>query len=329
MTSATATMTEAARQYLLHVERELGDLPAEERADLLEDLAHHLAALEAERDEQPWAARLGEPSEYARELRAAAGLPERAAQRTGRQATVRSLGELVARSRTWRELRGFVPQLRPAWWVLRGYLLVLLPALWGVNGARDFPLPAPAGSRVLGAALVVVAVVASVAVGRIRLPRPLAAAVVATNVGLVVLGANLMHDAPDRLARVVVLEGRVTELATGASPLVSRHGPVTNVFPYASDGRPLSGVLLFDQDGRPLLAGVQQWWPDRCMRVMSPPLAADGVPVAHSYPQRYVLAPGPLDLRSYPVQGSRTCQAVLKPPTVQVPVLATTSPVRP
>ncbi|MCU1588018.1 MAG: hypothetical protein JWN31_1511, partial [Frankiales bacterium] len=40
------TMTSQASTYLAAVEHELADLPADERADLLEDLAMHLQELE-------------------------------------------------------------------------------------------------------------------------------------------------------------------------------------------------------------------------------------------------------------------------------------------
>ncbi|HWG94036.1 MAG TPA: hypothetical protein VNU66_07435 [Mycobacteriales bacterium] len=69
------TTSPAAQRYLAEVAGELADLPVEERADLLEDLALHLAALDAEGDVRPVGVRLGTPAAYAAELRAAAGLP--------------------------------------------------------------------------------------------------------------------------------------------------------------------------------------------------------------------------------------------------------------
>jgi hypothetical protein len=307
-------MTGAARQYLLDVEGELADLPVEERTELLEDLSLHLTALEEERDEQPWETRLGSAAEYARELRAAAGLPERTVTRRGRMAELRAVGERVVRARAVRETWAFVPQLRPAWWVLRGYLVVLLPSLRGVN---DFPVPAPGGNRVLGVVLTVVAVVASVAVGRWRLPRPAVAVVLAGNLALLGYAAGFYEVARTRLTQVRIVHGSVIDVAPWSAPLVSHYGQVTNVLPYSADGTPLSGVLLFDQDGRPLHVGTQQWWPDHCRRVPAAPLAADGVPVTYSFPQRYVLTPEP---------GS-VCVGTLPTPKVPIPVFPTTAPV--
>jgi hypothetical protein len=105
-------------------------------------------------------------------------------------------------------------------------------------------------------------------------------------------------------------------------PLLSRHGPVTDVFPYAADGTPLHGVLLYDQDGRPLKVGFQQWWADNCARVLDQPQAADGVPVPNSYPQSYVLDPAGVDLsRSIPRPAS-SCEAVVPRPAVPLPTFA-------
>ena len=78
------TMTTEAAAYLAAVEHELADLPADERAELLEDLAMHLQAVEEEHDERPLEVRLGSAVAYASELRTAAGLPPRATPRGAR-----------------------------------------------------------------------------------------------------------------------------------------------------------------------------------------------------------------------------------------------------
>ena len=297
----TAPVTSPAVQdYLAQVHAELVDLPAEDRAELLEDLEQHLVAVEAEGE--PFAGRLGPAADYAAELRAAAGLPPRPAREPRRR-----LSPLPAlrRAAGWpwvREARAFLPTLVPAWWVLRGYLVVLLPCLWQISGARDFPVPAPAGSHVLGAAAVLVAVVASVAFGRSRVRRPVAALVLLLDAALLVAAAGVVQDAPHRLAtHTVTRVSTGTDSAFRYSPLVTQHGPVTDIYPYAADGTPLHDVLLYDQDGRPLQTGKQLWWPDRCKRVLAPPLALDGSPVPFAYPQHYVLDRANVDLNGLPV----------------------------
>lgn len=290
MTAMTTTAQSlSAPRYLAAVEHQLADLPPEERSALLEDLALHLDALAEEDDDRPLEVRLGRPADYAAELRAAAGLPARGRAPAGALPAVRRDVERLLASRPVREVRAFAPQLLPAWWVLRGYLVVLLPSLLVINGTRDVPVPAPLGSHVLGVALVVAAVLASVSLGRRRLPRPAAALVVVLDVAVLLAALVVLSSASDRLERVVYAQQTAGPSVTPEQPLMSPHGPVTDVLPYAADGTPLEGVLLFDQDGRPLRVGQQQWWADGCRRVLDQPRAADGVPVPYSYPQQYVL----------------------------------------
>ena len=64
-------MTTSTQWYLDAIERELADLPADERAELLEDLAAHFGEFA---DDDDLVSTLGDPVAYARELRDAAGL---------------------------------------------------------------------------------------------------------------------------------------------------------------------------------------------------------------------------------------------------------------
>lgn len=319
------TTTEEGQAYLDAVRRELADLPEGDRAELLEDLAMHLASLAQEDDERTLEVRLGSAARYASELRTAAGLPAREASSARRAGRARQVLQAGFASLPVSELRDFLPQLRPAWWVLRGYLLVLLPALASVDGNRDFPIPAVLGSHVLGAVLVVAVVVASVLVGRLRLPRSATAVVIVANALLVVAAGDVLASAPDRLTvRERVAVPQVID-PFHDSPLITRQGPVTNVFPYSLNGTPLRGVLLYDQDGRPLAVGQQLWWNDHCRRLRVQPRAVDGVPVAQVYPQQYALDPEGVTLSGFPVRPGQ-CRAVLTPPRVALPVLAPATP---
>ncbi len=319
----TAPVTSpAAQEFLAAVQRELEDLPAEERGELLEDLEQHLLAVEADGDERSLTTRLGTATDYAAELRAAAGLPPREAVARKRSPRLRRmLSDLLATPFVL-DTRAFVPTLKPAWWVLRGYLVVLLPCLWNVSGSRDFPFPAPLESKVLGVIAVLAAIIASVSIGRRRMPRPLAVLAIAVNVALLVAAFNLLHDAPWRLAQTQVVYAQGELSIFRDSPLATENGPVTDIYPYAADGTPLSGVLLYDQDGRPLQTGQQLWFADRCRRVLSPPLALDGAPVPFSYPQTYVLDRTGVDLDGNPVQPGQ-CKALTRvtiaPPALVAP----------
>lgn len=76
----TTTTTAESDAYLAAVKDQLSDLPEEERTDLLEDLAQHLAEISANRqaDEPDLSTLLGAPERYAAELRAAADLSAKA-----------------------------------------------------------------------------------------------------------------------------------------------------------------------------------------------------------------------------------------------------------
>jgi hypothetical protein len=143
--------------------------------------------------------------------------------------------------------------------------------------------------------------------------------------GAVVLWQGAAEDGLTRVSSPPAWFPAEAPRAEGAYPLLSRYGPVTDVLPYAADGTPLTGVLLFDQDGRPLHVGRQEWWADGCVRVLQQPLAADGVPVAFSYPQAYVLDPAGLDRFGTPVSAGQ-CSAGLPRPAVPLPVFPAPPP---
>ncbi len=316
--SAT-TIVKAAQEYLEAVERELLDLPGEERAELLEDLSLHLSELQEDGDDRSLESRLGSAADYASELRSAAGLPPRTAAARPHVSLRRAARRLWS-SAPVSHVRAFLPTLAPAWWVLRGYLVVLLPALRHISRSRDFPVPAPYNSRPLGIVLVLVAVLASIAVGRRKLPRPAALLVVALNLVLAAAAVQVAGSAPARLATHTVRLERLPDPALVVSPLATRHGPVTNIFTYSSDGKPLTGVLLYDQDGRPLYVGKQLWFPDHCARVSTPPVAKDGVPIPQSYPQTYTLTGTVQGTPTQPVTPGQ-CKPVPVPKVI-LPVLA-------
>ncbi|HEX2149719.1 MAG TPA: hypothetical protein VHI31_06070 [Actinomycetota bacterium] len=292
----TSTTTTESEAFLAAVKEQLSDLPEEERTDLLEDLAQHLADITADRAEDgpPLTTLLGEPEHYAAELRAAADLPPRTAPVVTKESFVARLGRswpVRVSQKLWRKpyvtpVREFVPQLRPAWWVLRGYLIIALPALAAPNSSDDFPVPAVGGSNFLGFLFVVGAIVASVWLGRHPGPKWRRRLTIAGNAFLVIFALGLISEMDYRMSGSPQF---ATSSGAAQYQLSSRHGPVTNIFPYSADGTPLDNVLLYDQDGRPLRTEMQLWWPDRCERAVAVPRAADGVGVEFSYPKDYVV----------------------------------------
>ena len=315
--------TTDTRLYLDAVAAALADLPAEDRDDLLEDLAGHLAAVAREDGDVPLTLRLGPPEQYAAELRTSAGLP------APPDAPARGFGLLrsqltadwrrVSRSSWGREVGAFLPLLTPAWWVLRAYLLVFVLALMSGSGLRGAVL-LDVGLPLVGWALLAAAVVGSVRLGRRRLEEPRRRLLLIGEVALAGLAATVLVSGTAAPVQTVYVQDSAPLSADEQWPLLSQAGPVTDVFPYAADGTPLEDVLLFDQDGRPLRVGVQEWWQDGCTRTPRPPLAADGVPVPFSYPQRYVL-----DGEQY----GAPCDTVVERPDVPLPVLPAPRPTVP
>jgi len=326
----SAPTVSPASDYLVAVEQELSDLPAEDRSALMEDLALHLEALASEDDDRPLAVRLGTPAVYAADLRAAAGLPARAAGGPPARSRLDAVLASAAYRRALPVLQGtgrLLVELRPAWWVVRGYLVVLVPCLLGSDRLEDIPVPAPMHSHLLGVLLVLAAIAGSVILGRRTLPKALRVVVVSAGVLLVIVATGAALDVRDGIRFGLAADAWAVgpQVPDETYPLLSRYGPVTDVFPYSADGTPLEGVLLYDQDGRPLHVGKQEWWKDECLRTLKQPQAADGVPVPNSFPQQYELYPGDLNLYTATAMGAGSCIEHRERPDVPLPTFAAES----
>jgi hypothetical protein len=262
------TPQQLVANFVAAVRSQLDDLSADEVTELTGGLEADLTDALAEEGDTP-AQRYGDPAEYARELRAAAGLPPRSprskwsgetsAERRRRFFFGPALPDLQPQEAYadtlrrlelqpwWPTVRDFLIVVRPAWWVLRAWLAVQLVMLAG--GAGDHLIRGGVG----GLLLVLLAVVISVQLGR---HSPL----------------------PEKWQRGLITSGNVIAViaflpvAFGASssnydntsdafsaPIgLSLDGEtVSNVFPYDAQGRPLTGVQLYNQNGHPLEIGEQ------------------------------------------------------------------------
>lgn len=257
--------------YAAEVRAQLADLPAEDSAELLEDLEDHLREVAAE-DAGVLRERLGAPAVYARELRQAAGLPEAGeGQRAGRAAAasgwlvlqqsvrgrLREAEQRIRTTRAGREVLDFLPSLRPAWWVLRAWVLVRALEIWTKHGNawHGYALiPKVQGSRTLGFLTLLVAVPASVYLGRREFPtgwqrRAVFAAKGALAVfafGIVVTG--LATENRDSLGNPY----QVSYVQTSQSGLNQDGKQITNLWVYDKDGKRLDGVYVYDQEGQPV-----------------------------------------------------------------------------
>lgn len=234
---ASAASEEDVRDYVDAVRAWLGDLPPDEVDDLT-------AGMEADLTERAFesGARLGDllgqPEEYAAELRAAAGLPPRAAPGASppRRGVVADLATaLGASGRRTLDRWPWLRELRPTWWLARGWVLGCVVAqVFGTGRAVLLPL--------LGAAL-------SFWVGR-RLALRGAPSAGGRTLALVNVVAVLAL-----LPAAIWYLDTPAEGGDGPGPLpgVSLDGgPVSNLYVYDATGAPVDGARIFTQEGAPL-----------------------------------------------------------------------------
>jgi hypothetical protein len=223
--------------FVAAVRAELDDLSGEEVEELtggLEaDLRDAISDPDAPRDE-----RLADAAGYAAELRAAAGLPPRAASGGRHGAVAQRLAAWRAALQAepwWPAVRDFAITVRPVWWVARA----AVPA---------FGVHAIVGGG--GWLLWILFSVISVEIGRRRLAGH------GAGWRLLVGAGNVLAVLTLPLAWAVAAGPGPSQVWTDPSPSVtglSQGGvPVGNVFPYDAQGHPMSGVQLFDQNGQPL-----------------------------------------------------------------------------
>lgn len=240
-------------EYLDAVRAALADLPPETRDDLLEDLPDHLTEVLAEGG--ALRERLGDPVEYAAELRAAAGLDT--SETVGRVMSFRDLARrfgahleradlTTGRMFGYRRVSDLGRALQPGWWFLRGWLLAQLVCY--AQGTHEWTgvVPRYDNSRLVGAVILAVAVVASVAIGRRSLrvgawPRSL---VIVVNLAIAVWA-------------LAVLPG---DIASGNSsgPVSFEPNPtdsITDIYVYDSTGKRVDNARLYDQNGNPIQLG--------------------------------------------------------------------------
>lgn len=215
--------------YVSAVAVELADLAPDDRAELIEELDDHIAALLEDRPDADLIAELGTPRAYAAELRTAAGLTGSTPPRPAVRDLVGAVRSRVVVAAPW--LPGFLLTLRPAWWVLRGVLVALaagaLTGFWWRSTQ--------------GVVLLILGVGASLWVA--QRPRPTRA----FRTGVIVV---------DVVAVLALLW-----VAFWSSPLAGDFSEdsyiqqtctdVTNLQPYDASGRPLTDVRLVDQNGNP------------------------------------------------------------------------------
>lgn len=268
-------------EYAARVRAHLAGLPQDQVDDLTDGLEADLADALADptvvtgTDPGDLVARFGEPSDYARELRLAAGLPE-PAPATARPRGPRAAGRrLAARVHAggrrmaadldaqpwWPPVREFLVTLRPVWWLVRAWVAYQLIVL--VAGRGEGWLPRDLVTVVLLAVLMVV----SVQWGRGRwLPRRVRWVPALVSVAAVVLFVPAVAVASDaELNRRAPVVEYYPEYVESGVPFpqdgVWVDGmQVSNLFAYDAEGNPLHDVQLYDDRGRPVRTTSDGGW---------------------------------------------------------------------
>src|SRR5947209_14985836 len=111
---ASSDQASDVASYAASVRAALSDLPRDQAEVLLEDLEDHLREIAAEAG-GPLSERLGPPDQYAQELRAAYGAAQTNRRRQDPIRDLRAVRAWVTRSEWYRQVRAFLPELRPAW----------------------------------------------------------------------------------------------------------------------------------------------------------------------------------------------------------------------
>jgi hypothetical protein len=264
--------------YLARVRAALADIPADERAELLEEVKASLHETASETGGSV-AAQLGPPEDFAAELRSAAGLhPSIPLQMVG----LRERFEGVASDPRFVATARFLRELAPIWWAVRGYVaLAALALAFGAGWSSSHAAVPRIGNTKFGAAAVLVAVAASIALGlwSRRTPRallPLALLNVVLLAAVVPVAVHLSHRARPSVATQVVIQ---TEPVPG---LAYNGAPVDNIYPYSRRGRLLHDVLLYTGAGTPLSLRAKSYDPLR--RIL---FTKGGGRIYNAFPIRY------------------------------------------
>ena len=237
----------------------LSDLPADEVDELTDGLEADLLEQAEENDGEFTTT---DPEKYAKELRTAAGLPDRSVSDEPRSFSQRyreslerirtSFGQFARSTSFGSGITDLLISLRPVWWVLRGWAIatlvirfmygsVLIPS--ALDGMKN---------QFIGWIVLTVGIIVSIQWGRgrwlpyrwLRVIRTVTS-IVAILVAPVLFAINVgsINSANDSDA--------VSEPMQIGLNLDGEQ--VTNIFAYDSDGKPLQQVQLFDQDGAPLV----------------------------------------------------------------------------
>lgn len=242
------------------VRERLDDLPADEVDELVDGLEADLADQAIDRGGEFV---LGDPGEYAAELRSAAGIAPRTESSASKAQWVARLGGRM--SSTWRSWSDGIRRnkaaawvldlliaLRPVWWLARGWAAYAMVAPWfGIyflTPHSDMFSQAPIGTVMLALAVLI-----SIQWGRGRWAPRTWVRVIRTVVSIITAVAlPFLIGATINSVRSWQDYAVYPEYSSPTPGLAVDGERVRNVFAYDAEGNPIENVQLFDQNGRPL-----------------------------------------------------------------------------
>ena len=313
----TTTRSREVQDFLDGVTAALADLPQDDRADLLDEVAVHVDEVAAESD-APLTERLGGPVEYSAELRASAGLPPTQV-RPHRLAALRGRLRAARRRPLVAGTESFLAALRPLWWVVRAWVAVALVAMFPGQSTPTWSGVLLVVPRVqdgsVGLLVLLLAVIASVQIGRRDWSHNVAVrrAVLVLNVIAALALGPVVASLSDASRSASFGTQQIVWLREGPRAGVMSDGePVRNIYAYDAEGRLLTDVRLYDEHGQPLDVDLGE---DSTRRVL---VDRFGVRVTNSYPIRY-FEPG-TGVVENPVAAPR----IVVPPLVAAPMTTAT-----
>jgi hypothetical protein len=122
---STEALPTQVRGYLEAVQRQLADLPPEDRADLVASVEQRLTEFAGRPESLADIERqFGAPGQLAADLRTAAGFPERPGDSPNGPSPLLDWLRARLHHPAPAAVSAYVRSLRPAWWAVRGYLLL-------------------------------------------------------------------------------------------------------------------------------------------------------------------------------------------------------------
>ncbi|HUR78363.1 MAG TPA: hypothetical protein VMZ22_10475 [Acidimicrobiales bacterium] len=266
---STTHEADVVEAYVNEVRNRLADVPEEDRAELLDDVAAHVREIADEFGVDSLRDRLGTPAEFTSELRASAGYG--AAINSNQPLRSRQFMAWLDRHVRTEASRALWRKLEPGWFVVRGVLFGYFVLM--LTGADPALVPSLGNNQLFGLFILLAGAVVSFRLGERRpsaQPKWLRRARVLGEIALVVFAAGYLGDAAR--TRTVYFDSGPAGVSHVDGCLRDASGqPIANLYAFDPTGQLIPKFFLTDQAGRP----IQNLCPEQTTR--------NGMPVETEY----------------------------------------------